>query len=434
MSDADIRFYFDPVCPFAWMTSKWVRMVAAQRDYTVDWRFISLRLINSAIDYDSHFPADYEEGHTSGLRLLRVAARARAEHGRAAVGPFYEAVSSEIFDSPGAATLTPATRGSRAFVEPLLAAAGLPADLADALGDTRWDEEIRAEGEEALGLTGRDVGTPIIQFGPPAGPAFFGPVISRLPDPDDAIRLWDYVTGLAAFPGFAELKRSLRERPQLRSFGVDAGAAGTEEDWHAGSRKTSGGLPALPLLHQELVGAHAVGVVVGDGGDQQFVGVGGVPELLELVRHLGRGADELGVDPVGDQLAVGVGPYVPARLLGGGEVDGALAGADAADPEAVAGRELPGGRLVVGDDDVGRDADVGAVQVGRGPERRPVPVDRLEHRRRADVVVGREPEAVRAAHLGALAAAAAEDPDLQLRALAGDGAPVLAVGRAVRSP
>jgi hypothetical protein len=238
MSDADIRFYFDPVCPFAWMTSKWVRMVAAQRDYTVDWRFISLRLINSAIDYDSHFPAGYEEGHTSGLRLLRVAARARAEHGRAAVGPFYEAVSSEIFDSPDAAALTPVTRGGRAFVEPLLATAGLPADLADALDDTRWDDEIRAEGDEALTLTGRDVGTPIIQFGPPAGAAFFGPVISRLPDAGDAVRLWDYVTGLAAFPGFAELKRSLRERPQLRSFGVDAGAAGTEEDWHAGSRKT----------------------------------------------------------------------------------------------------------------------------------------------------------------------------------------------------
>ena len=76
MTDADINFYFDPVCPFAWMTSKWVRMVAAQREYIVDWRFISLRLINSGIDYDSHFPAGYEEGHTSGLRLLRVAARA----------------------------------------------------------------------------------------------------------------------------------------------------------------------------------------------------------------------------------------------------------------------------------------------------------------------------------------------------------------------
>ena len=59
MSDADIRFYFDPVCPFAWMTSKWVRMVAARRDYAVDWRFISLRMINSAIDYDSHFPVGY---------------------------------------------------------------------------------------------------------------------------------------------------------------------------------------------------------------------------------------------------------------------------------------------------------------------------------------------------------------------------------------
>jgi hypothetical protein len=237
MMDADIRFYFDPVCPFAWMTSKWVRMVAAQRDYTVDWRFISLRMINGEIDYKSHFPAGYEEGHTSGLRLLRVAARTRAEHGRAAVGSFYEAISGEIFDAAGAAELTPATRGSRAFVEPLLARASLPAGLADALDDPRWDEEIRAEGDEALSLTGRDVGTPIIHFNPPDGTAFFGPVISRLPGPKDAVRLWDYVTGLAGFPGFAELKRSLRERPQLRSFGVQPGTAGAEEDWHGGSRK-----------------------------------------------------------------------------------------------------------------------------------------------------------------------------------------------------
>ena len=239
MTDMDIHFYFDPVCPFAWMTSKWVRMVAAQRDYTVDWRFISLRMINSGIDYDSHFPAGYEEGHTSGLRLLRVAARARAEHGPAAVGPLYEAVSGEIFDSPDATSLTAATRGSRDFVEPLLAKAGLPAGLADALDDTRWDGEIRAEGDEALSLTGKDVGTPIIHFSPPDGAAFFGPVISRLPSPEDAVRLWDHVTALAGFPGFAELKRSLREQPQLRSFGVQPGAAGVEEDWHAGSRKTA---------------------------------------------------------------------------------------------------------------------------------------------------------------------------------------------------
>ena len=86
MNDADINFYFDPLCPFAWMTSTWVRQVTAQRDYTVDWRFISLRMINAGVDYDSHFPAGYEAGHTAGLRLLRVAARARAEHGRQAVG------------------------------------------------------------------------------------------------------------------------------------------------------------------------------------------------------------------------------------------------------------------------------------------------------------------------------------------------------------
>ncbi|HME67161.1 MAG TPA: hypothetical protein VKG61_19900, partial [Streptosporangiaceae bacterium] len=86
MNDADINFYFDPLCPFAWLTSKWVRQVAAQRDYTVDWRFISLRMINAHVDYDSHFPAAYEAGHTAGLRLLRMAARTRADYGRQAVG------------------------------------------------------------------------------------------------------------------------------------------------------------------------------------------------------------------------------------------------------------------------------------------------------------------------------------------------------------
>jgi hypothetical protein len=117
---ADIGFYFDPVCPFAWITSQWVRAVAAQRDYSVDWRFISLRLFNADVDYDAHFPAGYEEGHTSGLRLLRVAARARAELGRDAVGPLHAAVSSEIFDSPQAAELTTQARGSREFADPPL--------------------------------------------------------------------------------------------------------------------------------------------------------------------------------------------------------------------------------------------------------------------------------------------------------------------------
>jgi hypothetical protein len=89
-----------------------------------------------------------------------------------------------------------------------------------------------------LALTGKDVGTPIIHFQPPAGVAFFGPVISRLPTDDQAGPLWDQVVGLAGFAGFAELKRSLRERPQLASFGVAADQAGVQEDWHGGSRRT----------------------------------------------------------------------------------------------------------------------------------------------------------------------------------------------------
>jgi hypothetical protein len=238
---ADIDFYFDPVCPFAWMTSKWVRLVAAQRGYDVDWRFISLRMLNSHVDYDAQFPPGYESGHTSGLRLLRVVARARAEHGRAVVGPLYEAIGSEVFDSRRSAELTPAERSSEAFVVPLLAEVGLPAELADALEDASWDAELRAETDHALSLTGKDVGTPIIQFRPPEGTAFFGPVISRLPSAADAVRLWDHVIGLTSFPGFAELKRSLRERPQLRSFGFDPDQANAgdriEEDWHGGSRR-----------------------------------------------------------------------------------------------------------------------------------------------------------------------------------------------------
>ncbi len=78
MTSSDLRFYFDPVCPFCWLTSKWIRMVRSERGFTVDWRFISLRLINAHVDYDAHFPPEYEAGHTAGLRLLRVAAQTRS--------------------------------------------------------------------------------------------------------------------------------------------------------------------------------------------------------------------------------------------------------------------------------------------------------------------------------------------------------------------
>lgn len=241
MAPADIRFYFDPVCPFCWLTSKWVRMVQAERDLSVEWRFISLRLINEHIDYDAHFPPEYEAGHTAGLRLLRVAARARQEHGAEAVDALQAALGAHIFDTPPDDTSEEEAngerRGTREFLEPILHEVGLPTDLADALEDTSWDDVIRADGEEALALTGKDVGTPIIHFEPPDGVAFFGPVISRLPEPGRAGELWDHVIGLARFPGFAELKRSLRERPQLVGFGVEPDTVGVEEDWHGGSRR-----------------------------------------------------------------------------------------------------------------------------------------------------------------------------------------------------
>ena len=242
MATADIRFYFDPVCPFCWLTSKWIRMVQEERGLTVDWRFISLRLINEHIDYDAHFPPEYEAGHTAGLRLLRVVARAREEHGPEAVDSLQAALGAHIFDTAPVHTAGDEEahreqRGTREFLEPILREVGLPTDLADALDDSTWDDEIRADGDEALALTGKDVGTPIIHFEPPDGVAFFGPVMSRLPEPGRAGELWDHVIGLARFPGFAELKRSLREKPQLVGFGVEPGAVGAQEDWHGGSRR-----------------------------------------------------------------------------------------------------------------------------------------------------------------------------------------------------
>ncbi len=233
-AEPDVRFWFDPVCPFAWMTSKWVRTVQAQRDYDVEWRFISLRLLNSHIDYDAHFPPEYEEGHTAGLRMLRVCSRVREEHGAEAVARLYPALSSQVFDVPHGGYVPTDLDG---LVTSALTEVGLPTSLVEALDDEARDAEIQAETDEALGLTGKDVGTPILHIAPPEGAAFFGPVISRLPSDEQAGELWDHVIGLATFPGFSELKRSLREQPQLRSFGVEPGDVGVQEDWHGGSRR-----------------------------------------------------------------------------------------------------------------------------------------------------------------------------------------------------
>ena len=236
---SDIWFYWDPVCPFAWITSRWVNQVVDQRGYEVDWRFISLRILNKDVDYDSHFPPEYEAGHTAGLRMLRVAAAVRETHGRQAMGSLYDAMGSSYFDRPPSSdeATVRESLGSVNHIATILRSIDLDESFASEADNLDWDSVVAADTEEALSLCGKDVGTPIIAFDPPDGVAFFEPVISRIPAPEEALELWDAVLTLARFQGFAELKRSLRERPQLRAFGVEPGDVGATEDWHGGSRR-----------------------------------------------------------------------------------------------------------------------------------------------------------------------------------------------------
>jgi 2-hydroxychromene-2-carboxylate isomerase len=211
----DIEFYWDPICPFAWVTSRWVDKVATQRGLDVDWRFISLRILNEDRDYAAEFPPEYLDLHTRGTRMLRVAAAARAAHGREAVGPLYTAFGNSIWNrtrQPGVQAF--AGIGDADHLAAVLGDAGLPLDLAAAADDPSYDDALRADTAAGLERTGGGVGTPIVAYGTD-GPGFFGPVISRVPDDDEALQLWDAVALLAGWPGFAEIKRSLREMPQL---------------------------------------------------------------------------------------------------------------------------------------------------------------------------------------------------------------------------
>lgn len=238
---ADIEFFFDPVCPFAWVTSRWVEKVVAQSDYSVEWRFISLRILNKAKDYDTEFPAGYEHGHTAGLRMLRVAAAVRDELGSEPLGPLYTAFGDSYFSVDQAdGEAARAALGSIDAVTACLTTAGLDPKFAAAADDTSWDKLLDDETELALSRTGRDVGTPIITFQPPDGLSFFGPVISRVPADEDALPLWEAVTTLAAYPGFAEMKRSMRESPQLNVLG-GVTESPRMEDWKGGHR--AGHLP-----------------------------------------------------------------------------------------------------------------------------------------------------------------------------------------------
>lgn len=228
MSDVDVDFFFDPVCPFCWVTSQWVRSVQRQRGLRVQWRFISLRLLNDSPGAYDGKPERYPDAHHRGRQMLRVAAAARHAHGSDVVGPLYQALGEAIWHAEppvepqvDAVLAHTATAGD---LEAVLQRVGLPTELAAAADDDAWDGELRAETNEAIERTGGDVGTPVVSFDPPGGPAFFGPVLSEPPAEEDALTLWDAVETLARWPTFAELKRGLRTFPNTPVTATLAGS------------------------------------------------------------------------------------------------------------------------------------------------------------------------------------------------------------------
>jgi 2-hydroxychromene-2-carboxylate isomerase len=227
MTDADLEFFFDPVCPFCWVTSRWVTNVARLRSLTVVWRPLSLWLLNEPIGYETR-PEGYPEVHRRGLELVRVVAAARQAYGPAVVGDLYTAMGEAIWEVPPPEEATfeaiLGETGRPRDLPAILARAGLPEGLELAAHDQRFDTALRAETQEAVDRAGGGVGTPILSFAPPDGPAFFGPVIDEAPDGEEALRLWDAVMTLARWPGFAELKRSLRSFPHTRLSARLAGA------------------------------------------------------------------------------------------------------------------------------------------------------------------------------------------------------------------
>ncbi len=210
---ADLQFYFDPVCPWAYITSRWVTEVRAQRGYDVSWKFISLFMINDERGYGEANKA-WRDGHFAGLQALRVASAARAAAGNDAVDAVYTALGKAIHVDK---RRPEQSGGMQNLLRSVLGEAGLNADWAASADDELHDEVIRHETKFALESTGKDVGTPILIFNPGTSEqaSFFGPVISKIPRGADAVRLWDAVYTIATTSGMAELKRSLRAAPSF---------------------------------------------------------------------------------------------------------------------------------------------------------------------------------------------------------------------------
>ena len=186
-------FWFDPACPFAWITSRWILEVEKVRDISVTWHIMSLAYLNE----DKDVPDTYREFLSDKWGPVRVCMAAEELHGADALLPLYTALGTRRHQDE--------REFDRAMIEESLTEAGLPISLADAMDDDSYDDDIRKSHHLGMDQVGNEVGTPTIAF---EGAAFFGPVLSAIPRGEDAGQLWDSCVAVAKVPYFYELKRS----------------------------------------------------------------------------------------------------------------------------------------------------------------------------------------------------------------------------------
>ncbi|MSO27527.1 MAG: disulfide bond formation protein DsbA [Candidatus Nanopelagicales bacterium] len=196
-------FWFDPLCPWAWMTSRWMLEVEQVRDVQVHWNVMSLAVLNEG----KELPPEYVELMTAAWAPVRVIVAAQLEHGDSVVLPLYTAMGTRFHHDQ--------RKDYDAVIVEALAEVGLPAQLAEVGGTTKVDEQLRASHHRGIALVGEDVGTPVICVpGPDGNPvAFFGPVMTPAPKGEAAGLLWDGTLLVAATPGFYEIKRTRTVAP-----------------------------------------------------------------------------------------------------------------------------------------------------------------------------------------------------------------------------